>query len=186
MSSLAPKSSKKQAKFAQYAQIWRLFQIDLPAGAAHPPRRLVTDSGQFGDQLDLDAGTQRNLRHAKGAARMRAGVSEDLAEQFRAAVGDQMLFGEGRGRVDQAHDLDDALDAVEVGAGGADGRDPNGLEDAPQVRAGAVAVQQLVVNALRQARMGLKVTSPWWNVNNLSPARKDPPSHTAAPFLSRS
>ena len=41
---------------------------------------------QLGDQFDLDAGTQRNLRHAEGAARMRADLgAEDLHQQFASS-----------------------------------------------------------------------------------------------------
>ena len=55
-----------------------------------------------------------SLRDAEGAARMRAFLAEDLGEQFGAAVGHQVLFGVVGRAVDQAHDLDDALDPVQV------------------------------------------------------------------------
>ena len=81
-------------------------------------RRAERNDGQaqrdFGDQLDLDAGAQRDLRHAERAARMRALVAEHLGQQLGAAVGHQMLLGEVGRAVDQAHHLDDALDLVQV------------------------------------------------------------------------
>jgi len=73
-------------------------------------------SGDFGDQLDLHAGAQRNLRHAERAAGVLAGVAEDLDEQFRGAVGHQVLLRVLQRRIHQAHHLDDALDAAEVAA----------------------------------------------------------------------
>ena len=49
---------------------------------------------------------------------MLAGFAEDFAQQFAAAVGDQMLLGVAGAGVDQAHDLDDALDAIQIAAAG--------------------------------------------------------------------
>lgn len=56
---------------------------------APQPRR-----SDFRDQLDLDAGAGRDLRHAEGTARVRAGRAEHLAEQFAGAVHHQVVFGE--------------------------------------------------------------------------------------------
>ena len=74
-------------------------------------------SGHLGNQLDLDAGAHRDLRHAEGAAGMGAALAEHLAQQLGAAVGHQVLFGVVAGAVDQAHHLDDAGDGVEVAHG---------------------------------------------------------------------
>ena len=76
--------------------------------------RPVLFSGDFGDQFDFHAGTQRDLRHAEGAAGVRALVAKHLAQQFAGAVGHQMMFGEVGAGVDQRHELDDALDAMEI------------------------------------------------------------------------
>ena len=52
----------------------------MPASSA--VRRTVPRSLQFGDQFDFHAGAQRQLRHAEGAARMRADLRpEDLDQQ---------------------------------------------------------------------------------------------------------
>ena len=59
-------------------------------------------SCDLGDQLDLDAGAERQLGHAVGAARMRALLGEDLAEQLGAAVGDEVVLGEVGRAVDEA------------------------------------------------------------------------------------
>jgi hypothetical protein len=45
-------------------------------------------------------------------------VAEHFADQFGRAVGHQVLLGEVLGRVHQAHQLDDAHDAVQVAAAG--------------------------------------------------------------------
>ena len=68
----------------------------------------------FRDQLDLNAGSQRNLRDAEGRARMLAALAEHIGHQFGRAVGDEMLLGEIECLVHEAHQLDDALDAVQV------------------------------------------------------------------------
>src|SRR5712691_13315990 len=78
-------------------------------------------SGHFGDQLDLDAGAERYLRHTERAAGVGSAVAEDLDQQLRGPVGDQMLLGEGRRAVDQHHELDDPRDSVEVADGGVQG-----------------------------------------------------------------
>ncbi|MNT81472.1 hypothetical protein D3C71_2080860 [compost metagenome] len=44
--------------------------------------------------------------------------AEHLGDQLAGAVGDEVLLGEVFRAVDQAHQLDDALDAVEVSAHG--------------------------------------------------------------------
>jgi len=69
-------------------------------------------SVHFDDHLDLDAGAQRNLRHAEGRARMAAGLAEHFPEQVRAAIGDQVMFSKISGGIDQAGDFDDAFDAI--------------------------------------------------------------------------
>src|SRR6218665_1727768 len=57
---------------------------------------------------------------------MRALVAKQADEQFAGAVGHQVLFGEVAGAVDQAQQLDDALDAVQITATG-------GLQRAQQI-----------------------------------------------------
>ena len=49
---------------------------------------------------------------------MLAGIAEDFGDQLRGAVRHQMMLGEFAGRIDQAHQLDDALDACQVAAAG--------------------------------------------------------------------
>lgn len=56
---------------------------------------LVLPPSDFRDQLDLDAGAGRDLRHAEGAARMRALGPEHLAQQLAGPVDHQVVFGEG-------------------------------------------------------------------------------------------
>ena len=60
-------------------------------------RSLEVSRIQLGNQLDLNAGTQRNLGYAEGAAGMRTGGTEHLTQQFTGAIGDQMLLGEVAG-----------------------------------------------------------------------------------------
>ena len=86
---------------------------------AWAPHRVVQVSSEFGDQLDLDAGAHRNLGDAKGAAGMGTLFrAKHFGEQLTGAIGHQVLLGEVTGRVHQAHHLHDALDAVQVAAGG--------------------------------------------------------------------
>ncbi len=49
---------------------------------------------------------------------MLAGLAEDFTDQLRSAIGDQVMFGVVTGGIDQAHELDDALDAGQVAATG--------------------------------------------------------------------
>src|SRR5664280_2421189 len=83
--------------------------------------RAVRGPCRFDDELDLDAGAERKLGDAEGAARMRALFGEDLAEQLRAAVGDEMVLGEVGRAVDEAGDANDPLDLVEIADGGVQG-----------------------------------------------------------------
>ena len=59
-----------------------------------PPVSTSILLNQFGNHFNFYAGAQRNLRHAEGRARMLAGVAEYFADQFRSAIGDQVLLGE--------------------------------------------------------------------------------------------
>jgi len=77
-------------------------------------RRRPGSNSDLDDHLDLDTGAQRDLRYAKGAARVLALLAEHFGQEFRAAVGYQVLFGEFRRGVHQAHHLDDALHLVQV------------------------------------------------------------------------
>jgi len=58
------------------------------------------------------------LGHAEGAASVGTAVTEEFYEEFRGAIGDEMLLGKSRGAVDQDHQLDDAADLFEVAGGG--------------------------------------------------------------------
>ena len=56
----------------------------------------------FRNQFNFDARTQRDLRHAKGAAGMRSRLSaKHLADELAGTVGHQMLLGEIAGGVHQ-------------------------------------------------------------------------------------
>ena len=65
-----------------------------PAAPRWARARAAPSFGGLGDQLDLDAGAERQLGDAVGAARMRAALGEDFAEQLGAAVGDQVVLDE--------------------------------------------------------------------------------------------
>ena len=78
-------------------------------------------SSHFGNQFDFDAAAHRQLCDPKGAACVGAFFAKNLANQGAATVGYQMLFGEATGRVDQAHDFDNALDCVQIAHGGMQG-----------------------------------------------------------------
>src|SRR5688572_14884255 len=63
--------------------------------------------------VHLDRGAERQHRHADRAARVPPRFAEHPLHQFRSAVGDLGLVGEGRGAVDEHAELDHPLDAVE-------------------------------------------------------------------------
>ena len=73
--------------------------------------RLVLD---FGDEVNLDGGVQRERDVARGHARVPALVAKQRDQQVRAAVNDLRVLREARVAVDQAGHLDDPLDLVEV------------------------------------------------------------------------
>ena len=101
---------------------WGFFILALAVGTVHPEpfvggarastgsartgralrrARSAESSGQLGDEFNFHAGTHGQLRHAEGAAGVGADRwAEHLAQQFAAAVGDQMLLGVGGGAVD--------------------------------------------------------------------------------------
>lgn len=66
------------------------------------------------DDLDLDGRAQRQSVDTDGAAGVLPAVSEDLTVQLGHAVDDGRLLGEVISGVDEAGDLDDAHDIVEV------------------------------------------------------------------------
>ncbi len=74
-----------------YFSLFMQFSTGICAALAAPG---MQGSADFSDQVDLDAGAQRNLRHAEGRAGMLAGVAENFAEQFGGAIGDQVVLGE--------------------------------------------------------------------------------------------
>ena len=92
--------------------------------------RCLTD---LRNHLDLHTRPHRNLRHTEGAAGVGALVAEYLTNQLAGAVGHQMLLGESGRGVDQAHQLDDARDFLQVahrrlqGAQQVDGNGAGGL-----------------------------------------------------------
>ena len=49
---------------------------------------------QFGDQLDLDARAERQLRGAERAPRMFPAIAQDRRQQLGRSIGDEVLFGE--------------------------------------------------------------------------------------------
>jgi len=71
-------------------------------------------TGHLGDQLYLHARSERNLRHAERAPRVRAVLAEDVREQLRRAVGDEVLLGEVGRAVHHYEELHDARDGVEI------------------------------------------------------------------------
>jgi hypothetical protein len=109
-----------------------------PSAPCRPPRRQragpatissgkasESDTGQispegkrasvhFGNQFNLHASTHRDLRHAKGAARMRPAFPEDFAQKLARTVGHEVLLREIRGGIDERHDLDDPPYAIEI------------------------------------------------------------------------
>ncbi len=83
---------------------------DAAAGSLpprHPTCATRARLGELDDELDLDGGVEREHGDADRAARVTAGVAEDLAEQLGGAVHDARLAGEVRGGGDEADDLDD-------------------------------------------------------------------------------
>src|SRR5678815_2294309 len=119
---------------------------EAPAASAPP------SFGGLGDQFDLDAGAERQLGDAVGAARVRALLGEDLAEELGAAVGHQVVLGEVGRAVDEARDAHDALDLVEVA--------DRGVERAEQVdrdRARRLLAGRRVHVAAELANPGLAV-----------------------------
>ena len=51
-------------------------------------------SADLDDELDLDRGVERQRRDTDGAARVGAGIAEDLTEQVARTVDDGRLAGE--------------------------------------------------------------------------------------------
>jgi hypothetical protein len=72
----------------------------------------------FGDQLDLEACTERELCNANRAASMSPTKAKHLVEQLGCAVRDEVWLRECRRAVHQHEELDDAGDRVQVGGGG--------------------------------------------------------------------
>ena len=69
---------------------------------------------KFEDGFDLDGDVAGEGAHADGAAGADAGfVTEDLGEEFGAAVDDLGVLAEVGGGVDHAEEFDDLFDAVE-------------------------------------------------------------------------
>ena len=66
------------------------------------------------DGVHLDGEAERQLVDADGGAGVAAGVAEDLDHQVRAAVDDARDGGEVGAGLDEAAELHDADDAVEV------------------------------------------------------------------------
>ena len=66
------------------------------------------------DQIDFHARSERQLRCAERASRMRAALAKNLGEQLRRTIGHEMLFGECWRAVHQAHKLDDSADVVQI------------------------------------------------------------------------
>src|SRR3954451_16817572 len=65
-------------------------------------------------QLDLDRDVEGQLGQTDGAARVPAGLAEDLDEQIGATVDDLWRLVEARRDVHHAEHLHDALDAIEI------------------------------------------------------------------------
>lgn len=78
---------------------------------AHSAETLVLD---LDDGLDLDRHVERQRVGADGRARVHALVAEHLAERVGRAVHDARLAREPVHAVDEAHELDHALDLVQV------------------------------------------------------------------------
>ena len=69
---------------------------------------------KFEDGFDFDGDVAGERAHADGAAGADAGfVTEDLGEEFGAAVDDLGVLAEVGGGVDHAKEFDDLFDAVE-------------------------------------------------------------------------
>ena len=58
-----------------------------------------------------------DLGHAKCAASVGATLAEDLLEQLRSAVCNEMLLNEARAAIDKNHELHNLTDASEVARG---------------------------------------------------------------------
>src|SRR5699024_3156114 len=80
-------------------------------GSVRPLGGIARD---FDDDFDLDGGAQGQGVHSHGAASVLSAIAEDLPVEFGDAVDDGGLLGEVVGGVDEAGDLDDADDPVEV------------------------------------------------------------------------
>src|SRR6478735_7379530 len=66
------------------------------------------------DDLDLDRRVERQRNDADCGAGVNSLVAEGLHQELTGAIDDAGLAGEGGGRGDEAHDLDDARHLVEV------------------------------------------------------------------------
>jgi len=85
------------------------------------------------DHFHLDGDVHGQLRHANGAPSVHALLTEQVQQQARSTVHDHMLLVEARGAIDEAQELDDATDTIEVadlflkGAQAVDDTEPGGL-----------------------------------------------------------
>src|SRR3954466_8937745 len=77
------------------------------------PSRSSSASLDLDDCIDLDRGSQRQHRHADGAAGMAPGLAEHVLHQLGRAIGDLGLMGEAPGAVDEHAQLDDPLAPLE-------------------------------------------------------------------------
>src|SRR5882724_9821832 len=77
------------------------------------PPSCPSRSADFGDEIDLDAGVQRELRAVRRAHRRGLGA-EDLQEQIGRAVRDEVVIGEAGGAVHEDGQLHEPPDASQV------------------------------------------------------------------------
>lgn len=71
-------------------------------------------TGYLGNEVDLDTGTERNLRHPERASGVLSFISENLHQQFRSAISNKVLLSKRRRAIHQHHHLQNAMDFVQV------------------------------------------------------------------------
>src|SRR5215813_6964615 len=86
----------------------------LTSGHAESLTKPPATSLNFRHQLDFKTASQRELRHADRASRVSSLFTKNFLKQFRSSVSDEMMLRKARGRIDQAQQLHNSLNLVQI------------------------------------------------------------------------
>ena len=98
--------------------LWETMLACMKLGAVIVPTTTLVSTDDLDDRFDFDSDVSRQRADADRRAGMAADLVEDIGEQVRTAIHHFRVIAEGRRRVDEAEQLDDAHDAAEIAGGG--------------------------------------------------------------------